>query len=129
MDLLGGLDLSGASTIPAMATSSAVSIPKQNTSVDLLGDLFGGPAATAAVVAHVAPIVAATAPIVPSSQGFAPIKCYDKNGLVVTLTPFKELSTLTQVKATFSSSDGKEISNILFQIALPKVSFLKYSYL
>ena len=113
MDLLGGLDLSGSASLSAPVMAASAPTAKPSTGVDLLGDLFGSGPASAATAA-VAPVVA---------QTFAPIKCYEKNGLVVTLTPFKELPTLTQIKAVFTSFSGSEISNILFQVALPKVAF------
>jgi AP-1 complex subunit gamma-1 len=121
MDLLGGLNL-GAQPVAANAT-----VPKQATAVDLLGDLFGGGSSAPTI----APAVSSTSKVAmdpladllgvssSSSNTFAPVTCYDKNGLVVTLQPLKESSIVTQFKATFTSQS--EITNLLFQVAVPKV--------
>jgi AP-1 complex subunit gamma-1 len=124
MDLLGGLNLG---VQPVVANAPAA---KQATAVDLLGDLFGGgPQASSTVPAASSPAKPAIDPLadllgtgsslsVPST--FAPVTCYDKNGLTVTLQPLKESSIVTQFKATFASQN--EITNLLFQVAVPKVS-------
>ncbi len=104
MDLLGDLNLGGGA--PVMPTAQA---PKPAAApVDLLGDLFGGAPAQSAPAAPVGPTT------------YPPITCYDRNGLKVTITALKESSTVAQFKAQFSSTNGSEISNILFQVAVPK---------
>ncbi|KAJ3260977.1 clathrin associated protein complex large subunit [Boothiomyces macroporosus] len=91
MDLLGGLVPPVTNVSPVKANSNAV---------DLLGDLFG------------------SAPAAPAPVSYQPIKCYEKNGLLITLLPNKESPTLTQIKASFTST--ATINNLLFQVAVPK---------
>jgi hypothetical protein len=93
MDLLGDLNL---------GQQPVMSAPQKQTSVavDLLGDLFGSPP-----------------PEEPKT--FGPVQFYNKNGLLIQFMPFKESSTVTQVKAVFKSQVS--VQNIGFQIAVPKV--------
>ncbi|KAJ3272010.1 clathrin associated protein complex large subunit [Terramyces sp. JEL0728] len=92
MDLLGGLVPAATTVSPVRANSNAV---------DLLGDLFGSTPTPA-----------------PTPVSYQPLKCYEKNGLLVTLLPNKESPTVTQVKANFSATTT--INNLLFQVAVPK---------
>ncbi|KAI8898318.1 adaptin N terminal region-domain-containing protein [Globomyces pollinis-pini] len=114
MDLLGGLNLTGSAptAIPALqATQPQV---QTQATVDLLGDLFGsGPTPPVQ-----SPNKQEPTPLSNPSPTYPPIKCYEKNGLVVTLTPIKESSTITQIKATFYATVS--ITNLLFQVAVPK---------
>jgi hypothetical protein len=111
MDLLGGLNLSGASSAPLnLQPSQTALVPQTSNAVDLLGDLFGTAPVSAPLVAPVAALT------------FAPIKCYEKNGLNLSLATLKESATMTQIKASFSTTGNTEISNVLFQVAVPKVS-------
>lgn len=93
MDLLGDLNLDQQPVMAAPQKPSTVA-------VDLLGDLFGSPP-----------------PEEPKT--FSPVQFYNKHGLLIQFTPFKELSTITQVKAVFKSQVN--IQNLGFQIAVPKV--------
>jgi AP-1 complex subunit gamma-1 len=124
MDLLGGLDLGGQG--PAIA--STVGVVKQPTTVDLLGDLFGNsPAVPSLNSTKMDPLTdllrgPISQPIQASAPTFAAVPCYEKNGLKVTLYPLKESSTITQFKANFTSQS--EVTNLLFQVAVPKVLFI-----
>jgi hypothetical protein len=50
---------------------------------------------------------------------------YEKHGLRIELSPKKNSSTLTQVEAKFESINGAIISNIVLQVAVPKVTRIK----
>ena len=134
MDLLGGLDM-GPSTASVSAVPAPAGVAKQNT-VDLLGDLFGSNPVSNPVSAPVMggpSVVPMSAPVaqrqstIPSlaTPAFPSIRLYAKNGLAIDLNPVKNSPTLTRINTTFSSVDGSNITNIVFQIALPKVSFLE----
>ncbi|KAJ3114180.1 clathrin associated protein complex large subunit [Phlyctochytrium bullatum] len=129
MDLLGGLGMSSSAPAPAAKPTAAA---------DLLGDLFGGGSAPAAAApkAAVDPLgdllggaaskpAASTGGSLLDSFGAAPAaaashQCYNKNGLIITLSPTRESNgTVTAVTASFKST-GPSITNIAFQVAVPK---------
>lgn len=121
MDILGGLNLTGSASAPSPV------VTKANT-VDLLGDLFGsGPTSSPGksqssqgVLDLLGSVPASVpAPVAAVTPTFSTVACYEKNGLLVALLPFKESPIITQIKATFTSSVN--ISNLLFQVAVPKV--------
>ena len=116
MDLLGGLDLTG--------TSTTMQPVKQITNVDLLGNLFGTssitpvvPVSTPRLVDPLPDLLGASL-LTPVPHTFVAISCYENNGLIIMLQPLKESTSVTQLKATFSATT--EITNVLFQVAVPK---------
>ncbi|KAJ3196947.1 clathrin associated protein complex large subunit [Irineochytrium annulatum] len=130
MDLLGGIGLGDTANSP-IPTTTAVNKP----SADLLGDLFGGgtsmisPSLSAPVVAATKPVSNdpladlfgnSSSPLATSTVTTKSYTCYDKNGLRITLTPTREgEGTVLSVAAKFESK-GSQISNLVFQVAVPK---------
>lgn len=118
MDLLAGISMQPAAGNTMNFTPNNPTKPTNT--MDLLGDLFGS---TATKQAPMIPSQSSTQMEFPSLALPAALTCYEKNGLLVTLTPQKESATLLQVMVNFSSAK-ETISNISFQVAVPKVNDL-----
>ena len=99
------------------AAPIAASKPPVN-NMDLLGDLFGGGPSKPPVVSqqssNLDDLFGTT------TQAQKAYTCYTKNNLLITLTPTRIPSTTTcSIVASFSNS-GSPISNLSFQVAVPK---------
>ncbi|KAJ3106069.1 clathrin associated protein complex large subunit [Phlyctochytrium planicorne] len=134
MDLLGGLGIGGSAPIAATTTASKPA----GGAADLLGDLFGaGPTSSVTATATAAPkadplgdllgggfSAPAASPsfagLAPSPGGSKSYQCYSKNGLTINLAATRESNgTVLALAAGFESS-GANISNLSFQVAVPK---------
>jgi AP-1 complex subunit gamma-1 len=133
-----------ASMAPMMPTSgpSLSSMTQMNAtpqkSVDPLADLLGGVLGSSAVpppslsalvpqpslVPVSAPLsMMSASPNVSSEKSYV---CYDKRGLKIELVAKKESPVLTQLTAVFHATGLSDATNIMLQVAVPKVY---YTYL
>lgn len=128
MDLLGGLSMG--SNEPTMAPTSSAG---KTAAVDLLGDLFGNAPSQPTQVSTLSPskvspsaafdpladLMGSMKPAVPAPSAQA-LTCYNKNGLLITLSPAKESPQVSQILVSFSTTFSS-FTNISFQVAVPKV--------
>lgn len=135
MDLLGGLSMAP-SSVPSQTLAPGGATSKAAT-VDLLGDLFGGSAVpTASNLIQTVPVDKTVSPVksdplanlvgdsmkaaAPQISQTSAFTCYNKNGLVITLSPRKESSQKVMIDVKFSTISG-QFSNLTFQVAVPRV--------
>jgi AP-1 complex subunit gamma-1 len=105
--------------------SSSTSKPVQpsNTGMDILGDLFGGASialvtSTSSTAASMDDLFGSSAPTTPETKSYT---CYSKNNLLIVLTPTRVGNTATiNINAVFSNSGSGDVSDLGFQVAVPK---------
>lgn len=113
MDLLGDLNMNPTSSALISNDSVMGNSAKPATVVDLLGDLFS---ATPVPL----PIVALNL----NSPGSEPgAVCYNKNGLLISFVTQRKNNGI-QVAVNFSSTGSVPVTNISFQVAVPKVMII-----
>ncbi len=120
-------DASLLSVLPASATR----MEPIKLSADPLADLLGG-----SLVSQSLPLQPFTSSAVATTTSLSSLSlydlkekvyiCYDKKGLKIELAPRKDSSTNTFIKATFIATSSVDISDIILQVAVPKVIHFFY---
>lgn len=132
-EIFGGTAMS--TTTNAAAPTSASSQPQKTTAADILG-LFDSPAPSASPQAQQAPPSSAmnlfdlsdSTPAAPPPKPAAPnlpsYTAYDKNDVVISLTPQRSTTQpgVVDILARFQVKGSAVATNLNFQVAVPKVS-------
>ncbi len=131
-DLLA--EIFGGSTATSPATPTPASQPQKSTANDILS-LFDSPAPSAppqaapttTTTSSLFDLASSVTPSAPPPKPTAAPKlpsytAYDKNGLVISLTPQRSTTQVVDILARFQVKGNAAATNLNFQVAVPKVS-------